>query len=1155
MHKHLLKRGLVNSWGVSIICLLILLVLFQAEETFAQDRNIEFNHLTQQDGLSQSTGQVIYQDSDGFMWFGTNDGLNRYNGYQMTVFKHDPEDSTTISSNNVSEIYEDNEGVLWVGTSGGGLNKFDKETQQFSHYRVNYENREESISDYSITSIVERENGEFWIGTYNGLNRFDRDSEEFFHFYTDPDDPESLSNSYINCVYEDSQENLWIGTNEGLNLWNSETETFKVFKHDPADPSSISGNRVMQVYEDDGGTLWVGTGSGLNKFNRQTEAFQSYIHEDDDPYSISGNTIYSILEDSRGVLWVGTENNGLNQFDRNTGRFYHYQSNLDNPNSISDDAIYSLYENNDQILWIGTYSGGINFLDRKNPKFEHYKYESFSDYPLSNNSVTSFLKDSRGNMWVGTDGGGLNLFDQKTGRFYPIRHNPNNSNSLASDIVLALLEDHNQNIWIGYYNGGISRFNVADSTFEHYKHDPEDANSLCHNDVFALYEDKEHNIWVGTNGGGVCKLNPETGNFTQYSQEEGTIRDISIDPQDRVWMGTYGGGLKLLNREQNSIWNFYEGDQGLTSNIVLTIHVDQKDRFWIGTKEGGLHHFVFDWDHHEFTSFSVDEGLPNNQVKGILEDDSGNLWLSTNNGISKFNPSDTTFTNFHLEDGLQGQEFNDLSYYKDNEGYMYFGGNNGFNRFHPDSVRIDSFVHPLVLTDFKIFNESVTIGEDSPLQKNINHADQIKLSHTASIFSFEFASLNYNTIKGDTYAYMLEGFDSDWNQVGEDRSATYTNIDPGEYTFRVKSANSDGIWNTEEASIKLVITPPFWRTTWFYLLSALFVSGLIFGGYRYRMRIVRRQNKLLARKVAERTSQLDQKNKELQETLEDLSSMRSELIKKAHKAGMADLATGVLHNVGNILNSVNTSSDVIHETIHRSKINNFKKANQLLKDKKDNFEDFLLNDPRGKDLIQYYLKLEEPLDKEYEKIKEQAKRLKDKVNLISEVIEAQQDYAKVGRVNEEISLKEVTKDALKLQAGSIDRHNINVREDYNDTVKIPVQKSKFIHILINLFKNAKEAMEGMAPGEKNLFIRTWEDLEKVHLSITDNGDGIKKENLNSVFNHGFTTKEDGHGFGLHTCANYMTEMGGEIKAESEGKGEGTTFTVSFTRKSETENSS
>jgi hypothetical protein len=276
---------------------------------------------------------------------------------------------------------------------------------------------------------------------------------------------------------------------------------------------------------------------------------------------------------------------------------------------------------------------------------------------------------------------------------------------------------------------------------------------------------------------------------------------------------------------------------------------------------------------------------------------------------------------------------------------------------------------------------------------------------------------------------MLEGFDSDWNEVGGSRSATYTNISPGEYTCRVKSANSDGIWNTEEASIKLIITPPFWRTTWFYLFSVLFVSGLIYGGYRYRVRTVQRQNRMLARKVADRTRQLDQKNKELPETLEDLSSMRSELIKKAHKAGMADLATGVLHNVGNILNSVNTSSDVIHETIHRSKITNFKKANQLLKEKKDNFEDFLLNDPRGKDLIQYYLKLEEPLDKEYEKIKEQASRLKEKVNLISEVIEAQQDYARVGRVNEKVSLKEVTKDALKLQAGSIDRHNINGKED------------------------------------------------------------------------------------------------------------------------------
>lgn len=1136
------------------IMFLLLFILTLLEQGHTQSSvQLKLDHLTLEDGLSQSSGQAVLQDRYGYMWFGTQNGLNKYDGYDITVYKHDPVDSTTVSSSHISYLYEDSNGDLWVGTTGAGLNLFDRDLDSFIQFKTNYVDHHLSITDNSVSSIIEGPGEKFWIGTSSGLNLLDRKKKEFIHFYANENQPNTLSSSNITSLFIDKGDTLWIGTKQGLNYWNDITGTFEHYKNDPSDPFSISHNAISAIYEDKSGNLWIGTTEGgLNLFDRKEEKFYAFKHDEEDPSSISGNSILSILEDSRGVLWIGTENEGLNIFNRENETFYHYKSNVSNPASLNHNSVYTLYENRDQILWVGTYSGGLSYMDRKYPKFEHYKHDPFDPKPLSNNFVTSFLHTNAENLLVGTDGGGLNVFDRETREFSLYSHTPDNPATLSSDVILALHEDRNGFIWIGYYNGGITSYNTKDGSIRHYRHDPENVHSLRSDDVFVIHEGSDGEMWFGTNGGGIHQLDQETGNFKLIATEaEGSFvtRALHEDSEGNLWAGSYGGGLIQIDKNDGSIINqYFEGENGLTSNVVLVIHEDQEQNLWIGTNEGGLH--LFDKESETFTSYSIYEGLRSPSVRGILEDALGNLWLSTEGGLSMFNPKSENVFNYNVEHGIQSSEFNPLSYYQDREGFMYFGGINGFNRFHPEQVATEETVPPVVLTDLKIFNQSMKIGKDSPLKKHISQTEEIELPYSASVFTIEYVALNFNKNKGDEFAYMLEGFDNDWNHVGTRRSATYTNIDPGVYTFRVKAANNYGIWAESDKRLAIIITPPFWQTSWFYLLVVLITAGLIGGGLQWRVDSITKQNKRLEKEVTRQTSVLFDKNKQLQETLNELNQARSELVEKAHKAGMADLATNVLHNVGNILNSVNVSVGMIDECLTRSKFKGFKQANKLLKEHSNDLKDFILNDPRGEKLLNYFMKLEEPLNKEHEKLKGQTLRLSKNMKLMNDVVSAQQSFSNASRIFEEVSIEKLIEDTLVLQSSTIERHGLDMVKDFLEVDDIYVEKSKVVHILVNLFKNAKESMADLESEEKKLKLKVFQDEQYVYLSIIDNGVGIPEANKGKIFNHGFTTKSYGHGFGLHSCANYMKEMKGKIKVESDGVNRGATVTLCFPRKNQ-----
>lgn len=1121
-----------------------------------------FHRLSHEGRLNQSLIDEIFQDSDGYMWFGTHGGLHKFNGYEVTVYDYDPEDPNSINYSQIGSIYEDDKNNLWFGTRGKGLSLYHRDKDHFTTYELHYEKPEHGPSENTIYAIAQSKDGFLWIGTDNGLNRFDIENEIFEHFFAESGDSLSLIDNAITSLVVDSYQNLWIGTRNGITIRDLETGEFRQLTHDPDDPTSIGSDRIEYLYESRDGTIWVGTRyGGLNVYDRDTDSFRKYIHNSNDPQSISGNTVYSIHEDRNGLLWVGTMNEGLNAFDRENEIFQRFRHDLRRDNSLSYDTVYSLFESDNGILWVGTI-GGLNMLDLKPPMFEQYRPNPDNEYSLSHNIVQSFWEDHSGNLWVGTDGGGLNLFERDSKKFSAYRHIPGNPNSLPDDIILDITSRNDDYLWLATYSAGITRFDVKRHEFKHYPYDPENPTGLNipHTYRLLFYDNQ---LLVGTHQGGLNVLNLETDEFRHYMRDDETpgnipseyIQSLYTDSRQTLWVGFHGAGLAEYDSKNDTFTSYSESHGTLSSIVVNATLEDHTGKFWVATNNG-LN--LFDRESKSYTVYKENEGLANNVINGLLEDGDGNLWMSTNEGISKFYPDSETFENYGEESGLKKAQYNPRAFFKDSEGYLYFGSMEGFTRFHPDNVSLNENVAPVILSNLMIFNQPVEIGAaHSPLEQHISQTASITLPYDQSVLTFEYIAQNFEINKNDEFAYMLEGFDNDWNYVGTKRSATYTNLNPGEYILRVKSASSSGIWGEQEAALGLNITPPFWKTTWFYILSGLFIAGLITAGYHARVYTISERNKRLEKEVARQTSELSGKNSELILVLKDLKQTRNELVEKAHKAGMADLATSVLHNVGNILNSVNVSASHITDIINESQLKNLQKANRLLREKRDNIDHFIQVDPKGKKLLDYYLELEEPIRKEHEQLTEQNQRLTEKINLIIDVVLAQQNYSKAGRLKETVSLQQMVEDTITLQASSFENHNLTIIKDYQPVAGVEVERSKLVHILVNLLKNAKESIQEQNPDKKLITISIREDTvnSTVCLSISDTGTGIKKDQRSEIFTHGFTTKNTGHGFGLHSCANYMKEMGGKISVESEGRGKGATFTLWLPAKAESDTTS
>lgn len=863
--QHFFDQRIQLIWFFKIGSFTLIFILNLCLKLYAQQQDIKFDCLTLEDGLSQTTVICIIQDAEGYMWFGTVDGLNKFDGCNFTIYRNNPADSNSLSDDWITSMYIDQNNLLWIGTLGGGLNKFDRKKGNFTYYHLELNSNvpafpKKAVAELpfifnffnfnSIKSICEDKSGTLWIGTFgNGLYKFDRDQKKFIHCPYETLDANGLNYNIISmCVTSDSMSStLWIGTFGGGLIKFNEKEGFTFYLHDPSDPNSLSNNRIISIYpylSCDKNILWVGTlGGGLDKFDIIQEKFTHYKHDPQNPNSLSDNRVMAILKDRRDVLWIGMLGGGLDKFDLETGQFTHYLHEPSDPNSLGSNDVISLFEDRTGIIWVGTNLGhGINKFQKQKNKFAYYYHNPSDPNSLSDNVVFSIFEDRASMLWIGTFQRGISKFDRAKSKFTHYRHDPMNPNSLSDNHIRAIYEDSHRELWIGTFSGGLNKFDTINNKFMHYKHDPSDPNSLGANQVRSILEDRFGNLWIGTFGGGLNKFNRESETFSHYQHDpsdsnslsDDRIYSISEDSSGSLWIATFEGGFDKFDLRTEKFTNYRHDPlnaNSLSDNRVFSIQKDPNDSstFWIGTSGGGLN--KFDSQSQTFTHFTEQDGLPNNVVYGVLFDNEGNLWLSTNKGLSKFNPKTETFTNYNLDDGLQSNEFNAGSYHKTKSGEMFFGGINGFNCFYPGNVQINQNIPPIVLTSFKVFDQDM-----SHLIGPISEAKQIELSYKDSFFSFEFSALDYTNLKKNQFAYKMEGFNKDWIKCGTRRFVSYTNLDPGEYTFRVKGSNCDGMWNEAGTSVKLKIQPPFWFRWWFhffYIGFTIFTVALI---YRRRLK-------------------------------------------------------------------------------------------------------------------------------------------------------------------------------------------------------------------------------------------------------------------------------------------------------------------------------
>jgi serine phosphatase RsbU (regulator of sigma subunit)/ligand-binding sensor domain-containing protein len=813
-------------------------------DTNGQENRIRFEELSIEEGLSQTIVYSIAQDNEGFMWFATEDGLNRYDGYHFTVIRHDPEDTSSLGYNHLLALKVDSRGILWVGTFLKGLDRYDKNNDSFTHYRSDI-NDPSTISNDMVRCIHEDSNGDIWVGTDDGLNRFDFSEGTFTRYLHDPDDPESLGPGRVMTICHCADGYIWAGTDlGGLCKLDPATGKFSRFVHEPGDPAGLPHNSIASLHPARNGNLWVGTnGGGLALLDKESGRFRHFAADPDDPERLCNPAVFAIYEDREGTVWLGTNGGGLCRYDQDSGKFMTFVNDPNDPTSISYNEIYAIYEDRSGVIWLGTYGGGANKFDLKRKKFVHYRYDPNSSNSLGHPIVWSILEDEPGILMIGSHGGGLDILDRKTQRYRNFRHDPSDPHSLSADIVRVVYKDRDGRIWIGTNGGGLCEFDKATGSFVCFMNDPDDPSSISHDQIRSIYQDSSGDLWIGTNGGGLNMMDRESGSFTRYIHDPGDpgtisnnyIRVIFEDSEGGFWLGTQGGGLNRMDRE-SGVFSAYRNDPedstSINSDFVFSILEDARGFLWLGTWGGGM--VSFDRRNGIFTAYTEEDGLPSNSIYGALEDQFGNMWMSSNNGICRFDPREKICKTYNERDGLQSNEFNGNSFFRSPSGEMFFGGTEGFNAFYPAEIKDNPFIPPVVITSFSKLNEDVRFDEA------ISELDEIRLTHRDYVFGFEFAALEYSAPEKNRYAYKMEGLDDDWVYTDhEKRFASYTTLPPGKYRFRVKASNNDGVWNEAGASVKIVILPPLWMTWWFRVGVILLLAGLILFLYRRRLQTMR----------------------------------------------------------------------------------------------------------------------------------------------------------------------------------------------------------------------------------------------------------------------------------------------------------------------------
>ena len=839
--------------------LLYLFVLGTSWPAISQDE-INFTSLTTKDGLSSNTVNTILKDRLGLLWFGTDDGLDMFDGTNFKVYRRKPNDPSSLQSNEILSLFEDSEGNLWVATSGGSLSRYNRKKDAFINIPAGI--GPGAISNNVVRDVCSDYRDKIWIAHFGGVNVLDRKKMQVSDVQLSDNSYASLLKNPSNCLFEDIEHQMWVGTTSGLLRYDPGSKLVSRYLHSDGDNSSLAGNVVNAIAQDKNGNLWVGTDGGLSLLKKGESSFTNYVGNQNNQGSLSSNEVNSIAVDGED-LWIGT-GAGLNILNLKTGLIRKFTSDYRNVHSLTGASVKCVYIDRQGIYWLGMLAGGVNKYDKNLTLFNLVNCNVFDEKGLNAPIVSAFAEDAKGDLFVGTEGGGLSLFNSKTRLFQHLgirskRHR-------GTDItVMALGKDAKNQIAIGTFGDGLFIYDPISQQYQQLLQGS-NINDLNSSFIFCVKKDHQGNLWIGTNGDGINVLDKENKVIARYTPNpklpndftlpiNGYIRDIEEDRQGNIWIATHGGGMAVLARGSGKFRIYNTRNSNLPNDKVLALHLDRLGNIWVGTLGGGVS--VYMPNSGRFINFSETSGLQNNTVYEILEDQNGLVWVSTNKGISSIDFKTRKVNNYNYQNGLQNNNFVHGAGLLSSSGELFFGGLEGFNYFNPGYLKKNNNVPSVLITDLKISNQSVSPSNDGPINENISIAKEIDLDYKQN-FALSFVGLNYTSPEQNQYAYKLEGFDRAWNYVGNATTASYTNLDPGVYTFRVKASNNDGKWNDEGVSIKIYVHPPWWRTIVAYLLYALITTAVVlYLRYRSMRKLERKFAREQEQKEAERMWELD----------------------------------------------------------------------------------------------------------------------------------------------------------------------------------------------------------------------------------------------------------------------------------------------------------
>jgi len=1111
----------------------------------AQPNNIRFDRITINDGLSLSSVYTIYQDSKGFMWFGTEDGLNKFDGRNFQIYRPESGNKQSLSYRWTELIFEDSNGKLWFG-SKAGLTYFDPVIEEF----IRYNSKVNSCLGDTITCIHEQQNKQLWIGTKAGISMIDLKTNEIAF--------NGLEDLEIR-VLRNIGAQLWIGTSHGLYTKSTSGEMKKISGILPADKElnissievvaksevwlsagayllkaeilpddsirwmdmseNISGiGQVEQLIIENEQNLWIASDIGLYKLDLESMKVSSVIRSIDQSHSLAINPAKPVYLDRPGKIWYGTHGAGLYRVNSQTGQVSNYLHNPNDLSSISENSINCIYEDGDENIWIGTFGAGISIYRPDAHKFGFMSRQSAKPNSLSSNFIWSIMECSDGKIWIGTDDAGLNIYDPISRQFQYFTHDPSRPGSISSSSVRKVYQDSKSRIWIGTDGGGLNRFYPESQRFESYKLDPGNPSSISGNSVRVIYEDKDHRLWIGTRSG-LNLFDPIISSFRRYLHDDRDDSSISNnfiyssiyhDEDGFLWIGTYGGGLNRLDIQTGKFKHFVNDpndNQSISDNIVFSIHPESEHIFWIGTNSG-LNRF--DLKTARFERFGVEEGLPNEVIYGILPDEQNKLWLSTNKGICRFSLDDFSTKNFNINDGLQSNEFNGGAFHKGASGRLFFGGVYGLNIIDPDFSYIDLNKSKVVITSFEILGSKVqsnthltTKNNGNKIQKirdqfyftkNISYADELSIDYHQRFFSIEYAALNCVGCDLE-FQYMMEGLDDQWNNAGNRNFVSFANMKPGEYTFKVRTLNADGLEGLTDANLRIRIDPPFWMTWWFYLLEALIIAAILVFAYKYLLKI--RTNKLL-RVQNEKIYHANQKLTESESNLKRLNATKDKFF------------SIISHDLKNPFTSLLSISEL------------------------------MASDYKNLD--------EEEKEQGIMRVHDSGKRI---YNLLENLLTWSR--AQSGRTSfkpQQLELVEMVEENIDLLKEAAEAKDIIMVKSTPELALAFGDQDMFNTVLRNLLNNAIK----FSPKGKLIEVKVKDIKSSYEISVTDQGVGIAEEHLEKLFRIDAkyktegTAGEKGTGLGLIICKEFVEKNGGHIKVTSVIK-EGTSFVFTIPKTS------